>query len=131
MQLRDPKPGILAPGCWGYFGGSIAKGESPRRAAARELYEEIGYAPKKLYRLGQERLRDFEGILVIAYCCELDVPLESLRLMEGMDFGLKSMTEVRAGRIFSERAKEYFPIVPSGFIERMFRAAVERCGGGD
>ncbi len=129
MQLRDQKSGILAPGCWGYFGGSIAEGESPRAAAARELYEEIGYAPKKLHRLGQERLRDFEGIWVIAYSCELDVPLESLRLAEGMDFGLKSLLEVRSGRIFSERAKKYFPIVPAGFIERMFRAALERHGG--
>ncbi len=131
MQLRDQRRGILAPGCWGYFGGSLGEGESPRAAAARELYEEIGYAPKKLRRLGQERLRDFKGILVAAYCCELDVPPESLRLTEGMDFGLKSIVEVRAGKIYSERLKGYFPIVPSGFIERMFRAAVARCGSVD
>ena len=41
MQLRDDKPGILLPGHWSLFGGTIDPGEDPARAIYRELEEEL------------------------------------------------------------------------------------------
>ena len=37
MQLRDDIPGIVAPGCWGLFGGHLDPGETAEQALQREL----------------------------------------------------------------------------------------------
>ena len=42
FQLRDDKPEIVMPGCWGFFGGEVDAGESYERAIVRELDEELG-----------------------------------------------------------------------------------------
>jgi 8-oxo-dGTP pyrophosphatase MutT (NUDIX family) len=41
MQLRDRRPDIWYPGCWGCFGGATDPGESALQALQRELGEEI------------------------------------------------------------------------------------------
>ena len=41
MQQRDDKPGILLPGHWGCFGGSVDPGEESAAAMRRELREEL------------------------------------------------------------------------------------------
>jgi 8-oxo-dGTP pyrophosphatase MutT (NUDIX family) len=41
LQLRDPKPDIWYPSCWGLFGGGIDAGEDPVAALKRELQEEL------------------------------------------------------------------------------------------
>jgi 8-oxo-dGTP pyrophosphatase MutT (NUDIX family) len=41
MQLRDDKPGILLPGHWALFGGSLDPGEDAAAAMRRELAEEL------------------------------------------------------------------------------------------
>ncbi len=41
MQLRDRRPDIWYPGCWGCFGGATDPGEGPIEALKRELMEEI------------------------------------------------------------------------------------------
>jgi 8-oxo-dGTP diphosphatase len=46
MQLRDLKPEIFHPGCWGCFGGALEHGESEEDGLKRELFEELGFVPK-------------------------------------------------------------------------------------
>lgn len=41
MQLRDQRPDIWYPGCWGCFGGATDPGEDAFAALRRELMEEI------------------------------------------------------------------------------------------
>jgi 8-oxo-dGTP pyrophosphatase MutT (NUDIX family) len=41
LQLRDAKPEIWYPSCWGLFGGGVEPGEHPAGALRRELREEL------------------------------------------------------------------------------------------
>jgi 8-oxo-dGTP pyrophosphatase MutT (NUDIX family) len=41
MQLRDRRPDIWYPGCWGCFGGATDPGEDAVQALRRELFEEL------------------------------------------------------------------------------------------
>lgn len=49
LQLRDDIEGIVAPGCWGLFGGHLEPGESPEEGLRRELQEEISYPAASLH----------------------------------------------------------------------------------
>lgn len=55
MQLRNRRPDIWYPGCWGCFGGATDPGESSLEALRRELYEELELrvqaAPRLVSRL--------------------------------------------------------------------------------
>ena len=53
LQLRDDKPGIEYPNCWGTFGGQIEEGETPQEAIVREIKEELDYDVEspELYRI--------------------------------------------------------------------------------
>ncbi|WP_370276577.1 NUDIX domain-containing protein [Roseovarius indicus] len=54
LQFRDDKPGITNPGRVSLFGGTAKRGETPRKAACRELHEEtcISVEPGELLLLG-------------------------------------------------------------------------------
>jgi len=41
LQERDEHP-VIDPGCWGFVGGHVDRGEEPDAAAYRELREETG-----------------------------------------------------------------------------------------
>ena len=43
LQLRDDKPSLEYPNCWGTFGGQIEEGETPQEALVREIREELNY----------------------------------------------------------------------------------------
>ncbi len=107
MQLRDNIPGILYPGCWGFFGGHIEPGETPEEGIRRELLEEISYVPPELVKF--DYYRDSQ-VIRHAFHGPLTVELDQLVLREGWDMGLIAPEQVRAGSSYSEKVGQLFPL---------------------
>lgn len=100
MQLRDDIPGIVAPGCWGLFGGHLDPGETPEQAVRRELLEEINWQPELLHYAMEHRIHRRTAHVFRA---DLSVPLERLTLLEGQDMALVTRQELLTGSIWSDR----------------------------
>ena len=110
LQLRDDNPSIVAPGCWGLFGGHLEPDEDPEEGLRRELQEEIGHVPARLIpwfiRSDPGRIRHvFRGPLL--------VPLADLRLQEGQDMVLADRDSIASGEVWSPRLRSYRPLAPS------------------
>jgi len=111
LQLRDIKEGISFPGCWGFFGGSIDSGETPNDASARELYEETGYKPEIMHKLGVEIIPDLGNTISHAYYCQLTIPVIEIQLNEGLDYGLFSFEKIMSKELYSFKMQKYFPVI--------------------
>jgi 8-oxo-dGTP diphosphatase len=107
MQLRDPIPTIIHPGCWGLFGGHLEAGETPEATVWREVREEIGYTPSVLQPFCQDQ---GEGVVRHVFHGPLTVPLQSLHLQEGWDFGLLTPQQISQGEAYSVVAQQVCPI---------------------
>ncbi len=111
MHLRDIKEEIAFPGCWGFFGGSVDDGETPDDASARELFEEIGYSPAIMHKLGFEIIPDLGNTASHAYYCQLTIPVDEIQLKEGLDLGLFSLEEIMSKELYSLKMGKAFPVI--------------------
>lgn len=109
MQLRDNIPNILYPGHWGFFGGHLELGETPEDAVRREVLEEIGYEMRNPQFFTTS---ESEKVIRYVYHEPLLASVSELKLMEGWDFDLVTVDELRSLQRFSTRADQVRPIGP-------------------
>lgn len=114
MQLRDNIPNIIYPAHWGFFGGHLEQGETPRQALEREVLEEIGYQipSAELFGMYSDRRDDGRTIVRHVFHAPLEVPLRDLQLYEGWDFALLPYRSIKNGGEYSPIAHQWRPIPP-------------------
>ena len=81
LQLRDNKPSIPYPNCWGTFGGQIEEGELPEAAIMREIEEELGYRPNRPEQYGVFHCDGYDVFMF--RCVDTELRLDGLKVQEG------------------------------------------------
>lgn len=110
LQLRDARPDIANPGCWGLFSGSKWPEELPGQAMARELREELGLKmppPGLLLALHEDFNAFFRSeIVVAAFEVDATSTWPNHRLYEGERAALFSQAELRSLSPLAPLSKE-------------------------
>jgi 8-oxo-dGTP diphosphatase len=93
LQLRDNKPDIPYPNCWGTFGGQIEEKESPEEAIEREIMEELEYKLSNPEYFGNF---PFDGYNIYMYrIIDHDLKLDKLTVKEGQKGKFFSLEDIR------------------------------------
>jgi 8-oxo-dGTP pyrophosphatase MutT (NUDIX family) len=93
LQLRDDKPGIPYPNCWGTFGGQIEENETPEEAIEREIMEELEYKLSNPEYFGNF---PFDGYNIYMYrIIDRDLTLDNITVKEGQGGRFFSLEEIR------------------------------------
>ena len=80
------------------------------------MFEEVGYRPADLYKLGADQRPDLDNIISHSFFCALTTPVEELVLKEGLDLGLFQLEEIVTWELYSRKMKRVFPVIPSKYI---------------
>jgi 8-oxo-dGTP pyrophosphatase MutT (NUDIX family) len=118
IGLRSPY--VNEPGTWGAFGGAVDPGENPKKAALRELREELGYKGQiKLMKAfvfkspgGGFQFHNFIGLVEDEFKAKLDWETSKVKWVTAPElfkhskkhFGLKTLLR-NSGRLIRDLAK--------------------------
>jgi len=109
LQLRDPKPGIFFPNCWGCFGGGVSPpDEGAQDCLRREIEEELGIA------LGPDEVSYFSNFTFDLSFCSVGVIYRTfyeVRLSE-RQFSSVVLGEGAAMRAFGRAALPTLRLTP-------------------
>ena len=93
LQLRDDRPDIPYPNCWGTFGGQVEINETPEEAIKREIREELEY---EVFNPEYFSNFPFDGYDIYMYrVIDPDVTLDNIKVKEGQRGGLFTLDEFR------------------------------------
>ena len=93
LQLRDDKPAIPYPNCWGTFGGQIEEKETSEEAIAREILEETGYKLTNPEYVGNFPFENYNPYVFRKV--DLNVRLETLKITEGQKGAFLSYSDIQ------------------------------------
>jgi 8-oxo-dGTP diphosphatase len=109
LQLRDNKPDIPYPNCWGTFGGQIEEIETPEEAIIREIWEELEYELSNPEYFGNF---PFDGYNIYMYkIIDRNLTLDDVTVKEGqrgMFFSLEEIRDVDCAANCKEIVIAYF-----------------------
>ncbi len=116
MQHRDDKPGIDYPGYITLFGGSCQTGEGVKKAAVREIQEELEIildpSQLKLWRVYDKKPeQNGSAALLHIFIYGAAIDITDLRVKEGQGFNLIHRTDDLAKYKLTALAREFIPSV--------------------
>lgn len=119
LQLRDNNTTSF-PLRWGFFGGSLEKGEKPREAGLREVREELGIIIPRLRRISSGLLGGTRNTHGAIYQTKLSA-CRRYSIAEGLDFRVVRPREFVNGPIRSNQMRRRYPLVPLPFLGKLIR----------
>jgi 8-oxo-dGTP diphosphatase len=98
--LRDNKPNIPNPNKWDLLGGGMEPGETPEKAAAREVEEETNISIDEFKFILERKVRHTVGdkvynITSYIFQAVTDAPIEKIKLFEGRRIGYYTLADMK------------------------------------